>query len=658
MNSLEALFTRCLQGIYWWMGLVPLPPVSPLWRMLLAMLIRLIWVSYFLWMLWTGISYVLVDRSMSVSYLTGSVLFIGYSMLGLLIQAQTILKQRSYARLEDYRIQLELQMNRLSSSHYGHRSGRLLFLLGAHLASDIVKSWANSKYSISPVHIVSLMQKWQVRFHIIQLIRQIMELNQRAVQLRHSLLRLAAGNDLWLPYSLSDFKHLQTLRLSYGRIYECHELFNDCYGWGLLCLQLLCSFEFVANAYWFITEAYDSQRLYIFIFNGNTCFTIGSLVTALFWYGDASANNLQPSTASVMMGRAAFHLVLCCMGVRCNSRLHRLQLLPFGLWLCWLIAVWTGVPRYILAIPYCSLDCLIIMTMFVMLSSAHGFVLLDTLLKRRTHRQLELQLAVNQFTDRKVQTELICVFCVFLLAALQSLIVWFRLNTKWEWYTPIFWLSAPSAWVVQLKMIAFLSEVLAANERVLGMRRSLKQLAAQSTRSRQLPDVEQLVRLKDQYRQLHLLFVQLNAAYGLSMLIVFIVLCFDFVFSAYWLAKTTLIRSQSGVHLFPSLGFMINVGLLLTVTCWHCQQSFNHSRQIGCLIPKLVKPLGSKRYNDLVSEFLLQTLHQRFVVTAKDFFSLNLHLLSSMFGAVVTYLVILIQFMFAEKSAQAAARPK
>ncbi|EDW12801.2 gustatory receptor 23a [Drosophila mojavensis] len=373
MNSLDALFARCLLGIYWWMGLVPLPPVSQLLWLLLALVIRLIWVSYFMWMLWTGISYVLVDRSMSVSYLTGSILFIGYSMLGLLIQAQTIFKQRSYVRLEDYRIQLELQMSRLSSSHYGHKSGRLLFLLGTHLASDIIKSWANSKYSISPVHIVSMMQKWQLRFHFIQLMRQIMELNQRAIQLRHSLLRLAAGNDLWLPYKLSDFKHLQTLRLSYERIYECHELFNDCYGWGMLCLQLLCSFEFVANAYWFITEAYDSQRLYIFIFNGNTCFTIGSLVTALFWYGDASANN---------------------------------------------------------------------------------------------------------------------------------------------------------------------------------------------------------------------------------------------------------------------------------------------SRQIGCLIPKLVKPLGSKRYNDLVSEFLLQTLHQRFVVTAKDFFSLNLHLLSSMFGAVVTYLVILIQFMFAEKSAQAAARPK
>lgn len=292
MNSLDALFARCLLGIYWWMGLVPLPPVSQLLWLLLALIIRLIWVSYFMWMLWTGISYVLVDRSMSVSYLTGSILFIGYSMLGLLIQAQTIFKQRSYVRLEDYRIQLELQMSRLSSSHYGHKSGRLLFLLGTHLASDIIKSWANSKYSISPVHIVSMMQKWQLRFHFIQLMRQIMELNQRAIQLRHSLLRLAAGNDLWLPYKLSDFKHLQTLRLSYERIYECHELFNDCYGWGMLCLQLLCSFEFVANAYWFITEAYDSQRLYIFIFNGNTCFTIGSLVTALFWYGDASANNV------------------------------------------------------------------------------------------------------------------------------------------------------------------------------------------------------------------------------------------------------------------------------------------------------------------------------------------------------------------------------
>ncbi|ALC38047.1 Gr23a, partial [Drosophila busckii] len=155
--------------------------------------------------------------------------------------------------------------------------------------------------------------------------------------------------------------------------------------------------------------------------------------------------------------------------------------------------------------------------------------------------------------------------------------------------------------------------------------------------------------LKRRYAELHLCFEQLNEKSGSSLLLLFIVFFMDFVFNAYWMMMNMLTSRDYKQHLWPHVGVLFNLGMLLTATCWHCQQSYNHSRHIGCLISKLVKPLGSKRYNDLVCEFLLQTLHQRFVVTAKDFFSLNLHLLSSMFAAVVTYLVILIQFMFAER---------
>ncbi|XP_064535422.1 gustatory receptor 23a-like [Drosophila montana] len=373
MNSLECVTARCLLGIYWWMGLVPLPLSSQLMWLLLALLVRCIWFAYYLKMLWIGVSYFWDDDGLSISYMSGTALFIGYSLLGLLIQVESALKHRTYERLDNLRVQLQLRMQRLGMSRGCRRAWSLLLLLGTQIGSDVARSWANAHYSISPVHIISLPQKWLLRLRYVQLLWQVMELNQRARQLRHSLLGLAAGNDLWQPYGSQEWQQLQTLRLSYDRIYECYEAFSDCYGWGMLGLQMMCGLEFVSNAYWIITEAYMSQRIYMLIYNGNTCFAMGTLVVALFWYGDASANN---------------------------------------------------------------------------------------------------------------------------------------------------------------------------------------------------------------------------------------------------------------------------------------------SRQIGCLIPKLVNPMGSKRYNDLVSEFLLQTLHQRFVVTAKDFFSLNLHLLSSMFAAVVTYLVILIQFMLAEKSSQATPRPE
>ncbi|XP_030555970.1 uncharacterized protein LOC115759218 [Drosophila novamexicana] len=594
MHSLECVTARCLLGIYWWMGLVPLPLSSQLLWLLLALLVRCIWLGYYLMMLWIGVSYLWNDKGLSISYISGTALFIGYSLLGLLIQVESALKHRTYARLDILRVQLRLRMQRLGMSRGCSRAWRLLLLLATQIGSDAARTWANAHYSISPVHIISLPQKWLLRLRYVQLLWQVMELNQRARQLRHSLLGLAAGNDLWQPYGSQEWQQLQTLRLSYDRIYECYEAFSDCYGWGMLGLQMMCGLEFVSNAYWIITEAYITQRVYMLIYNGNSCFAMGTLIVALFWYGDASANN-----------------------------------------------------------------CLIAFSMFVTVTIAHGIILLNTFLQRRTHRQLELRLDVSRLevqNQRHVLLRVSGVVVPFLV--IQTLIVWSKIGLASQWYTPIFWFSSPSDWGVQLKMIAFLADVLLANERVLCVQQSLKQLARQPNHGRQSPNVVSVIRFKEMYRELHQLFVQLNFAYGGSLLIIFIVLFFNFLFNSFWLVRHTLTRLKRPVYIYIHLGSLLNLGLLLSATCWHCQQSFNHSRQIGCLIPKLVNPMGSKRYNDLVSEFLLQALHQRFVVTAKDFFSLNLHLLSSMFAAVVTYLVILIQFMFAEKSSQATPRPE
>ncbi|XP_034099757.1 gustatory receptor 23a isoform X1 [Drosophila albomicans] len=371
MKSFECLTARCLQVVYWLMGLLPLPPGSQFIRLLFALLLRCIWSLYFYIMIYSGIKFLWKEQGLTISYITGSALFLGYSMLGVLLQIESIFKQRSQERLQDLRFQSQLQMQRLAMSRgCPRRALRLFVLIVTQLVSDAAKFWANSRAKVSPVLAITMPQMWLLRIRYVQLLEQVIEMNQRALQLRHSLLCLADSNDIWQPFGQQD-RHLQTLRLTYDCIFECYLTFSDCYGWGMLGLQVMCGFEFVSNAYWIITEAYQDQQLYMLVYNSATCFAMGSLITSLFWYGDASTQN---------------------------------------------------------------------------------------------------------------------------------------------------------------------------------------------------------------------------------------------------------------------------------------------SRQIGCLISKLVKPLGSKRYNDLVCEFLLQTLHQRFVLTAKDFFSLNLHLLSSMCAAVVTYLVILIQFMFAEKSSQVVSQ--
>ncbi|EDV33613.2 uncharacterized protein Dana_GF20004 [Drosophila ananassae] len=304
--------------------------------------------------------------SESVGNVVGTVLFTGKSVLGLLLLLESVLQQAAHGQLETLRFQSELQLQRLGMFGRCHQAGHLLALIVSQFTCDLVRVLINSRNQVSPVFTISLPLMWLLRFRYVQLVQHVMDLNQRSLRLRRSLLSLASGNDLWQPYGVQACRQLQTLRITYERIFECYEALSTCYGWGMLGLHLVTGFEFVTNAYWMLMGLYKDQILLTLFFNGATAIDFGTPIVTLFWHGDAGAEN---------------------------------------------------------------------------------------------------------------------------------------------------------------------------------------------------------------------------------------------------------------------------------------------GRQIGCLISKLVKPVGSKRYNDLVSEFSLQTLHQQFVVTAKDFFSLNLHLLSSMFAAVVTYLVILIQFMFAERSA-------
>ncbi|XP_044251130.2 gustatory receptor 23a isoform X2 [Drosophila takahashii] len=366
MKSLECFTRRFLDLTLWLLGLVPLPPISQLRCFFLSLAIRCCWIVYLVYLLEVASSFS-SSAIESVGNVVGTALFIGNSVLGLLLLLESVLQQRTHNQLEDLRFQSELQLQRLGMFGKRRQAGYLLPLIGVQLACDLVRLLINSGGTISPVFHISLPLMWLLRFRYVQLVQHVMDLNQRSLQLRRSLLSLASGNDLWQPYGVHECRQLQTLRCTYERIFECYEMFSECYGWGMLGLHLLSSFQFVTNAYWMLIGLYDRQSLRFLIFNGATGIDFGTPIATLFWHGDSGAEN---------------------------------------------------------------------------------------------------------------------------------------------------------------------------------------------------------------------------------------------------------------------------------------------GRQIGCLISKLVKPQGSKRYNDLVSEFSLQTLHQRFVVTAKDFFSLNLHLLSSMFAAVVTYLVILIQFMFAERSSR------
>ncbi|KAH8238659.1 hypothetical protein KR038_005745 [Drosophila bunnanda] len=328
----------------------------------------------------------------------------------------------------------------------------------------------------------------------------------------------------------------------------------------------------------------------------------------------------------------------------------------------------------------CDLDCMLRHMLTVCQTASHSFLVVSTFIQgfRVSRKQPDELTIIFEASDPWVA------FTV--LGMLAPMIgVEYMVCSNVAGYERRVWLyhlkTLPSFLALQLQIVSFISEVMEVNIRVRLAKLQLvilaRELSSRWPQCKYLPDSldrqsYRIEALKRRYNELHLLYDRINDRFGGSLLIIIIVFFADFVCNSYWLfvdVRTTPKRRINAI--LVKMGFIFNVALQMSAACWHCQQSYNlvrtfslsfnlclikgmcfQGRQIGCLISKLVKPQGSKRYNELVSEFSLQTLHQRFVVTAKDFFSLNLHLLSSMFAAVVTYLVILIQFMFAERSAR------
>ncbi|KQS70008.1 gustatory receptor 23a isoform X1 [Drosophila erecta] len=353
-----------------------------------------------------------------------------------------------------------------------------------------------------------------------------------------------------------------------------------------------------------------------------------------------------------------FHLILVAFSLRSNRQSRLTLWLRFLIWLTWYCIIWTQSVIFAQALD-CPLDCTLrhVLTFFQTVS--HAFIVAATFLNGFRVQQDQLdEVIVLEDSDP-------CVAFTVLAMLVPILSVEYLVCSNAPEYPFRTWMyhlkTLPSFLALQVQIISFILEVMKVNIRVRQTKLQLqilaRELSSRWPQRKQQPQFfdQQTQRVKDlkrRYNDLHHLFVRINGSFGGSLLTIIIVYFALFVSNSYWLFVDIRTRPPRIFAVLLNLGFIFNVALQMAAACWHCQQSYNLGRQIGCLISKLVKPQGSKRYNDLVSEFSLQTLHQRFVVTAKDFFSLNLHLLSSMFAAVVTYLVILIQFMFAERSSK------
>ncbi|XP_037817971.1 gustatory and pheromone receptor 39a-like [Lucilia sericata] len=258
---------------------------------------------------------------------------------------------------------------------------------------------------------------------------------------------------------------------------------------------------------------------------------------------------------------------------------------------------------------------------------------------------------------------------ITLLTCGHGIIMWTTFKTKSP-ASILYWRSLQSYLALQFKTLEFLTPIVQLSHYTLVIRKTLNQMGERNLRrvfkglnkyeqsdvimvtavNEEEEDEQLLIVLKTCYNEIYATIQMFNAAYGWSLLASTAVFFVDFVSNSYWILLAVLSQGRDYYGLLQNAAFALLAFILLTLICWYAEACYYESRYIGCLISKLVKPLGNKFYNDLVSEFSVQTLHQRFIITAKEFFSLNLSLLGSMVAAIVTYLVILIQFMFTEKS--------
>ncbi|XP_054729374.1 gustatory receptor 23a-like [Anastrepha obliqua] len=139
-----------------------------------------------------------------------------------------------------------------------------------------------------------------------------------------------------------------------------------------------------------------------------------------------------------------------------------------------------------------------------------------------------------------------------------------------------------------------------------------------------------------------------NKCFGWSVIALFFSTFFTIVSNLFWCIEISLYKFHLGQFTYDALT-MLRLGTMVAVLLASAEKTKTNIMQISGLIFKLAKPLGNKAYNDLVSNLLLQCLHQRFIINVKGFFTLNISLLGNMIASSVTYLLILVQFLVSEE---------
>ncbi|ALC39252.1 Gr39b [Drosophila busckii] len=223
-------------------------------------------------------------------------------------------------------------------------------------------------------------------------------------------------------------------------------------------------------------------------------------------------------------------------------------------------------------------------------------------------------------------------------------------------YIGYFWYSLGSVLIIRFQCLLLLVyvELLGYHveqlqlrlQAVLNCRQSNSALDA---KYEQLCSLEYLLSCKRAYMELYLLFGQFNGLYGWSIVCIFVVMFLDSMVNIYW-TLLVLADIYSFVFIYMTISTFVPLLVLLFAFCRageYCRRQHmhigSHVRALACTSQRLREP-AIHAYNSVLAEFTMQVEQDALAISAEGFMDIDYSLLMSIFTAMVTYLIVLMQF--------------
>ncbi|XP_060657864.1 putative gustatory receptor 39b [Drosophila nasuta] len=225
-------------------------------------------------------------------------------------------------------------------------------------------------------------------------------------------------------------------------------------------------------------------------------------------------------------------------------------------------------------------------------------------------------------------------------------------------YIGYFWYSLSAVIINRFQCLLLLlyAELLGFHVELLGLRlkdvHNCRQLGVHSVldvKCEQMCSLDYLLSLKRAYMELYRLFGQYNGLYGWSIVCIFVVMFLDSMINIYW-ALLVLAKIYNFVFIYMTFSTFVPLLILLFTFCRcgeYCKRQHmligSHVRGLACISQRQLEP-SSQAYTAVLAEFAMQVEQDALIISAEGFMDIDYSLLMSIFTAMVTYLIVLMQF--------------